>query len=76
MRPRWRVPPDECSFGVSPNQEAKCRASWKWLTLPEVAATIAVAVSRPTPGIDNSVVQAGDWRAPDSPALTDSVNDV
>ena len=31
----------------------------KWLTLPLVAATIAVAVSRPTPGIDSSVVQAG-----------------
>ena len=37
-------------FGVSPNQAAKWRASRKWPTLPLVAATIAVAVSRPTPG--------------------------
>ena len=76
MRPRGRVLPEECSFGVSPNQEAKCRASWKWLTSPEVAATIGVAVSKPTPGIDNNVVQAGDCRTPANPALTDSVNDV
>ncbi len=48
----------------------------KWLTSPEVVATIAVAVSKPAPEIDSSVVQAGDWRAPDSPALTDSVTDV
>ena len=55
--------PEECSFGVRPNQEAKWRASRKWLTSPHVAATIAVAVSKPTPGTDSNVVHAGDWRA-------------
>jgi hypothetical protein len=59
IRPRWRVPPEECSLGVNPNHEAKCRASLKCDTAPLVAATIAVAVNKPTPGIENRVTQAG-----------------
>ena len=42
MRPSFRRLPEEDSFGVSPNQLAKWRASLKWVTLPPVAATIAV----------------------------------
>ena len=55
--------PEECSRGVRPNQLAKGRASLKCGTSPEVAATSAVAVSNPMPGIDSSVVQAGLRRA-------------
>jgi hypothetical protein len=53
------VLPDEYSLGVKPNQLAKWRASRKCCTLPLVAATIAVAVNKPIPGIDSKVVQAG-----------------
>ena len=48
------MPPELNSRGVRPNQLAKCRASWKCVTSPEVAATIAVAVSSPMPGTLNS----------------------
>src|SRR5690606_32660587 len=59
IEPRKRLPPDECSRGVRPNQLAKWRASLKCVTSPEVGATKAVAVSKPIPGIDSSVVHAG-----------------
>ena len=42
----------------------KARGSLKCATCLPVAATIAVAVSRPMLGIDNKVVHAGHWRAP------------
>ena len=48
---------------VNPNQLAKCLASLKWLTLPDVAATIAVAVSSPTPGMLINCTRAADCRA-------------
>lgn len=51
--------PELNSRGVRPNQLAKWRASLKCATLPEVAATIAVAVNKPTPGTLSSSVQAG-----------------
>src|SRR5258708_4411139 len=60
MRPSLRCCPEECSLGVSPNHEAKCRASLYCATSPLVAATIAVAVSKPTPGIDSNVSHADD----------------
>lgn len=49
-------------MGVRPNQLAEWRASLKCVTSPEVAATIAVLVSRPMPGTDSNVVHAGLWR--------------
>jgi hypothetical protein len=45
-----RVEPELCSRRVMPNQLAKWRASWKCLSSPEVAATIAVAVTWTPPG--------------------------
>lgn len=49
MRPRRRLPPLECSFGVIPSQLAKCRPLAKRWIFP-IEAWSAVAVITPMPG--------------------------
>ena len=57
--PEMRVPPEEYSLGVRPNQEAKWRASRKWPTVAAGGRHHRRRGEQPTPGIVSSVVQAG-----------------
>ena len=51
VRPEWFLPPDTCSPGHTPAQEARCAAVGKTLMSTPISASITCATFGPTSGI-------------------------